>query len=101
MVIRLSEFSENVYRVVAKIPRGKVSTYKEVAHAAGSNAYRAVGQVLKKNPHKDVPCHRVVCSDMSIGGFRGDMQNEKIKILKKEGVEIKNNKIAKKHFISF
>lgn len=79
-------FKEKVYAVVAKIPRGKVLTYKEVARRAGSpNAYRAVGNIMHNNPDtKKVPCHRVVRSDGDPGGYaRG--RAKKIAILKKEG----------------
>jgi methylated-DNA-[protein]-cysteine S-methyltransferase len=79
-------FTEKVYAVVAKIPRGKTMTYMEVARRAGSpNAYRAVGNIMNKNPDtKKIPCHRVVRSDGDPGGYaRG--RRAKIKILKKEG----------------
>jgi methylated-DNA-[protein]-cysteine S-methyltransferase len=82
-------FTEKVYDVVAKIPKGSVMTYKEVARRAGSpNAYRAVGNIMNKNPDtKRVPCHRVVRSDGDPGGYaRG--RAAKIKILRSEGVII-------------
>ena len=52
---------------------GEVRTYKWVADKAGSpRAYRAVGQALAKNPYpKYIPCHRVICSNGSIGGYSG------------------------------
>ncbi len=81
-------FTDNVYAVVKKIPRGKVLTYKEVAKLAGSpGAFRAVGNVLNKNYDPTIPCHRVVRSDGKTGGYNRGAQN-KIKILKKEGVKI-------------
>jgi len=58
--------------VVAKIPKGKTLSYKEVARLAGSpGAFRAVGNILNKNPYpkSKVPCHRVVRSDGSVGGY--------------------------------
>jgi O-6-methylguanine DNA methyltransferase len=79
-------FTQKVYDVVAKIPRGKTMTYQEVARRAGSPyAARAVGNIMHNNPDtKKVPCHRVVRSDGTIGGYaRGT--NIKIKILKREG----------------
>ena len=82
----MQTFKEKVYAVVAKIPRGKTMTYKEVARRAGSpNAYRAVGNIMNKNPDiKKVPCHRVVRSDGDTGGYaRG--RKAKIALLKKEG----------------
>ncbi|HUZ92902.1 MAG TPA: MGMT family protein [Candidatus Paceibacterota bacterium] len=79
-------FKEKVYAVVAKIPRGKTMTYKEVARRAGSsNACRAVGNIMHNNPDtKKVPCHRVVRSDGTPGGYvRGT--KKKIAMLKREG----------------
>lgn len=81
-------FKHKVHAVVKKIPKGKVLTYKEVAKLAGSpGAFRAVGNVLNKNYDPKIPCHRVVRSDGQIGGYNRGADN-KIKILKKEGVKI-------------
>ncbi len=87
-------FNEKVWELAKKIPKGKVTTYKELAFALGScNSSRAVGNALNKNPYwPSVPCHRVVKSDYSIGGFSKGTE-EKIKLLEKEGVKIKNHKI--------
>jgi O-6-methylguanine DNA methyltransferase len=83
-------FTQKVYDVVAKIPRGKTMTYGEVARRAGSpHAARAVGNIMHHNPDtKRVPCHRVVPSDFAktgrVGGYaRGSAT--KIAILRKEG----------------
>jgi len=64
-------FEKKVYRVVSKIPKGQVRSYKWVAEKIGSpKASRAVGNALNKNPYIGiVPCHRVIRSDGSIGGF--------------------------------
>lgn len=80
-------FTDRVLRVVRNIPRGETLSYKEVARRAGSpNASRAVGNILNKNYHPDIPCHRVVRSDGSSGGYnRG--ADKKYALLKKEGVE--------------
>jgi methylated-DNA-[protein]-cysteine S-methyltransferase len=83
----MKTFKERVYAVVAKIPRGKTMTYQEVARRAGSpRAYRAVGNIMNRNPDtKRVPCHRVVRSDGAPGGYaRGTKM--KVVLLKKEGV---------------
>lgn len=78
-------FQKQVYRVVKKIPSGKVITYKEVAKAIGRpRACRAVGNALNKNTDPEIPCHRVIQSDGSIGGYRKGTE-KKIKLLKKEG----------------
>jgi len=79
-------FTEKVYAVVSRIPKGSVLTYKEVARRAGSpDAARAVGNIMHNNPDtKKVPCHRVVRSDGTPGGYaRGT--RKKIEILRREG----------------
>jgi methylated-DNA-[protein]-cysteine S-methyltransferase len=80
-------FEKKVYKAVSKIPRGKVRSYKQIAEDIGSpHAYRAVGNALNKNPYiGQVPCHRVVRSNGTIGGFQKGAQL-KLRLLKKEGV---------------
>ena len=85
-------FTEKVHNLCRKIPKGKVSTYKILSKKLNSKAYRAVGNALNKNKSKQVPCHRVIKSSGEIGGFNKGTKN-KIKLLKKEGIIIKNNKI--------
>ena len=99
--IQAKSFNEEVYSVLRKVPKGKVTTYKALAEKLGTKAYRAVGQAMKCNPYApEVPCHRVVASDGSIGGFKGTWNPEsnevkrKIAMLKKEGVKIKNNRVV-------
>ena len=78
-------FSLRVYRVVKRIPQGKTLSYMEVAGRAGSpRAYRAVGTILSKNFNPRIPCHRVVKSDGSVGGYNRGAQKKKA-LLKKEG----------------
>jgi len=86
------KFADKVYNLTKKIPKSKVSTYKIIAEKLETKAYRAVGNALNKNPYAPkVPCHRVVKSNGFIGGFaKGTKQ--KIKMLKKEGLEIKNGR---------
>ncbi len=81
----MTNFKENVYKVVSKIPKGKVLTYKEVAKLAGSpKAFRAVGNIISKNYNPNIPCHRVIRSDGKLGGYnRG--KAEKRAILIREG----------------
>lgn len=88
-----TSFELGVYRVCRLVPRGRVTTYKDVAEALNTKAYRAVGQALKKNPFHSVPCHRVVCSDESIGGFRGFHSGEKARLLGQEGVKVVHGKV--------
>lgn len=86
-------FNERVYGVCKRIPKGRVCTYGEIARFLDCKAYRAVGNAMNKNPHWPiVPCHRVVKSDGNVGGFASGVRN-KIKLLKKEGIKIKDNRI--------
>ena len=67
----LSEYARKVLDCLAKVPVGYVTTYKALAKAAGGGP-RAVGQIMASNPFSPlVPCHRVIKSDFSIGGFGG------------------------------
>lgn len=95
----MNSFYESCYKILKKVPKGKVTTYKEIARALNSKAYRAVGTAMNKNPYApQVPCHRVINADGNLGGFASGLKN-KIKLLKSEGIEIKNNKIdLKKYF---
>lgn len=87
-------FNEKVWELLKQIPKGKVTTYKEIARKLNTKAYRAVGNACNKNPFwPSAACHRVVNNDGRLGGYASGL-NEKIKILKKEGIEVKNNKIA-------
>jgi len=86
-------FTEQCYILLKKVPKGKVTTYKELAHALGTNAYRAVGTAMKKNQNAPkIPCHRVVNSNGLLGGYAFGI-NKKIQILKKEGIQITQGKI--------
>jgi len=92
------KFSERCYKILRKVPKGKVTTYKAIAHKLNTKAYRAVGNAMNKNPYAPkVPCHRVVNSSGELGGFASGIKN-KIKLLKKEGIKIKNNKIDLKKY---
>ena len=84
----LSAFEKTVYEAVAGIPAGETRTYRWVAKAVGRpRACRAVGNALNKNPYLGaVPCHRVIRSDGSIGGFAKG-ERAKRRLLKSEGVD--------------
>ena len=97
-------FSQEVLQLTAKIPRGKLTTYKEIAKKLHTKAYRAVGAALRNNSKPMIiPCHRVVNTDGSLGGYMGIKNNpEKIRLLKKEGIDIKSNTIdLKKYLFTF
>ncbi|TXH01429.1 MAG: MGMT family protein [Candidatus Moraniibacteriota bacterium] len=82
-------FRERVYRVVARIPRGRVLSYSEVARLAGRpGAARSVGTAMKENSNpKQIPCHRVVRADGSIGEYAFGGPKAKLEKLKREGVK--------------
>ena len=87
-------FNEQCCRLLSKIPKGKISTYKDIARALNTKAYRAVGNAMAKNPTPiTVPCHRVINSDGSIGGYALGI-DKKVNLLKKEGISIKKGKIV-------
>lgn len=95
----MTPLQEKTYKLLKTVPRGRVTTYKALADALGTKGYRAIGQCMRTNPYApDVPCHRVVASDGTIGGFMGQKNGEKIKkkiaLLQREGVAVENNRIV-------
>ena len=92
---------DRIYKVVQKIPKGKVMTYGQVARIANVATPRVVGFALHVNPSEDqTPCHRVVFADGSLTpgyAFGGqDVQKEK---LENEGVKfLKNGKVNPIYF---
>ena len=87
MQLKINNFKNRVIDAVALIPKGETRTYKEVAETAGSpRAARAVGNIMRGNKNPHVPCHRVVKSDGSVGGYNAVGGSKKKKeILKSEG----------------
>ena len=102
-------FNERCYELLKKVPKGQVTTYKALAQAMNTRAYRAVGNAMNKNPYAFaaragavgsssaeqnalVPCHRVINSNGELGGFATGVKN-KIRMLKKEGVKIIDGRI--------
>jgi methylated-DNA-[protein]-cysteine S-methyltransferase len=79
-------FGDKVKLVVSKIPKGKALTYKDVAKLAGNEkAFRAVATVMRKNYDKNIPCHRVIRSDGTVGKYNRGGPEEKLRRLKEEG----------------
>ncbi len=123
-------FYSKCYEIIKEVPAGKVITYKTIANMLGTKAYRAVGTAMKRNEHSflemtdsvaqrscsqnspdsleskplssQVPCHRVVPSNGTVGGFNGGTQ-EKIRLLQQEGIEIKidNKKLENSKIVNF
>ena len=92
------KFEVRVWKLIEKIPKGRITTYGLIARKLNTKAYRAVGNACRKNPYAPrVPCHRVVRSDGTVGGFGGKTSGKtvkkKIQMLGKENVEIKNSRI--------
>ncbi len=80
-----TNFRSKVFAVVAKIPPGRVRTYGEVARLAGKpGASRAVGAVLSKNWNLAIPCHRVIRSDGTLGGYNRGLKRKRV-LLRQEG----------------
>ncbi len=85
---------KKLQKLLLKIPKSKVTTYKELAHAMNINGYRYIGKLLNKNPEPDrYPCYKVVMSNGDLGGFAHGCK-DKIRRLKEDGVEIRNGKVV-------
>lgn len=98
-----NSFSSKCYSLLRKVPVRKITTYKALAKAIGTKAYRAVGNAMNKNPYApQVPCHRVVKANGEVGGFASGTK-KKIEMLKKEGIPIRSNNIVnfKKYLYDF
>ena len=91
MKIKGTKFQQQVWKILSKIPSGKVKTYKEIAIELNKpNAARAIANACAKNPYAPkIPCHRVIRSDGTLGGYsgRGGIR-QKLKLLRSEKVEI-------------
>ena len=86
-----TKFQLKVWAYLSKIPRGRVKTYSQVAKAIGKpRAVRAVANAIGKNPYAPkIPCHRVIRSDGSLGGYsgKGGVKTKRF-LLKKEGIRL-------------
>jgi O-6-methylguanine DNA methyltransferase len=82
----MKSFTEKVRDIVRKIPKGKSMTYKEVATKAGNpKAARGVGAIMRSNYNRDIPCHRVIRSDGSLGSYNRGGTKRKREMLIAEG----------------
>jgi methylated-DNA-[protein]-cysteine S-methyltransferase len=98
-----SHFDEQCYELLQQIPKGKITTYGEIARALNSRAWRAVGSAMAKNQNLFViPCHRVVRSDGSIGQYALG-SDKKAELLQNEGIEVSNGRVMdmEKYFYRF
>ena len=91
MRFRGTKFQIKVWNYLKRIPKGKVKTYNQVAKAIKKPfAVRAVANAIGKNPYPPkIPCHRVIRSDGSLGGYsgKGGIKTKRL-LLKKEGVTL-------------
>ena len=89
MMLKGTKFQLKVWAYLKKIPRGKVKTYSQVAKSIGKPlAVRAVANAIGKNPYAPkIPCHRVIRSDGTLGGYsgKGGVKTKRL-LLKKEGI---------------
>ena len=91
--LRSSEFTARVLLVVRRIPPGRVSTYGDVAAAAGRpRAARAVGNIMRECTARDVPCHRVIAAAGKLGGYGGRIEMKRA-LLRAEGILVSGDKI--------
>lgn len=89
--MKVSAFQAKVYQALCEVPKGHVTTYGELARRIGCRSAQAVGGALRNNPFApEVPCHRVVAADLSIGGFQGETDGPQIDrkraLLRAEGI---------------
>ena len=89
MILKGTKFQLKVWKYLKTIPKGEVKTYKQVAISIKSpKSARAVANACAKNPYAPkIPCHRVIRSDGSLGGYsgKGGIKTKKL-LLKREGI---------------
>jgi methylated-DNA-[protein]-cysteine S-methyltransferase len=91
MKLKGTNFQLKVWNYLKKIPPGRVKTYSQVAKGIGNPlAIRAAANAIGKNPYPPkIPCHRVIRSDGTLGGYsgKGGIKTKKL-LLKKEGIKL-------------
>jgi len=86
-------FAQKVWAVTARIRRGRVVTYADLARSLKSTGYRAVGQALHRNPYAPgVPCHRVVGSDGRLTGYAKGLAAKR-RLLEEEGIFFRGSRV--------
>ena len=94
-------FNQKVWALTARIPRGRVTTYAELARALGTRAYRAVGNAMNQNPYAaGIPCHRVIASSRKLTGIGSGLVKRR-KMLELEGVSCTGNRVTVKKMYEF
>ena len=108
-LVKLSTYQQAILRLLAEVPKGKVTTYGDLAKELSKRdanwspfASRAVGTTMRNNPcGPQIPCHRVIKSDGTVGNFKGGSKGaveEKIEMLREEGVKVLQVKVDLKEF---
>ena len=88
-------FFDKVWQEVARIPKGKVATYGQIARILGTQDARRIGHALHANKDRNIPCHRVVMKDGSMApGFAFGGPEEQMKLLLSEGVKFIDDKVS-------
>lgn len=103
----MNDLQSQVLKACSRVPRGKVTTYKEIARAIGRpRAWRAVANALAGNPTPiKIPCHRVVRSDGGMGGYTTSAGSpkagikRKIELLSAEGVKVEGQRVDLPRFM--
>lgn len=91
---QVSPLAERCYKLLLSVPKGRVTTYKELAIKLRTRGYRAIGQIVGSNPFApSVPCHRVVCTTGELGGYAGGIATKR-RLLLSEGVAVSNGRIV-------
>ena len=92
---------DKVYELLKKVPKDRVTTYKELGKAAGVHQ-RAVAVYMRtnRNPVK-IPCFRVIMSNGDVGGYGRFGPERKIELLKKNGIEVRKGKIGPEYVYRF
>ncbi|MGQ9759240.1 MAG: MGMT family protein [Candidatus Methanomethylicaceae archaeon] len=99
----IPRFYREVFNIARMIPYGRVVTYQMIAKALGRpRAQRAVGNAMRVNPFPIiVPCHRVIRSDLSLGGYSGIIGSPiKESLLRREGVAVSDGKVMEKYLLA-
>ncbi len=92
---------KKIQLLLSKIPKRKVTTYKELARAMGTKGYRYIGNLLHENPEPDkYPCYKVVKSDGTVGGYAKG-KKMKIRLLRNDEIEIKKNTVLNLQSVLF
>lgn len=87
------KFNEKVWALCARVPKGKVVTYGDIAAALNSRGFRAVGNALNRNPYAPaVPCHRVVGSSGALTGFASGIAKKR-ELLQSEGITLRGDRV--------